>query len=252
MKDIKDTNRDMNTDAGVDTVGGAGGVPDGGAGIRVFLVDDHEIFRNGLKQLVDSEPDMEVVGEAGDGEAALQGLSSLSPDVIIMDIRMPGINGVETGQAILKQRPASRILFFSLYDSPDYVAKALEMGASGYILKDTSNKIFLNAIRTVFKGKFYFIGDVTDVLVKKYIDLQKTSGNKPSSNNEISLSKREEQILRMINDSQSTKEIAESLSVSVRTIEAHRLNILRKFQANNIEEVLATWKDTDPLKKNDL
>jgi len=215
---------------------------------KVFLVDDHEIFRNGLKQLVDSEPDMEVVGEAGDGESALQVLHTVSPDVIIMDIRMPGINGIETSEAILSRQPQSKILFFSLYDSPDYVAKALEMGASGYILKDTSNKIFLNAIRTVYSGKFYFIGDVTDILVKKYMDMRNASGQKSTANSEISLSKREEQILRMIDNDLSNKEIAESLNVSIRTIEAHRLNILRKFQTNNIEEVLASCKEADLLK----
>lgn len=204
--------------------------------IKVFLVDDHEIFRNGLKQLVDSEPDMEVVGEAGDGETALETLRSTTADVVIMDIRMPGINGVETSQMLLKREPRTRIVFFSLYDNPDYVSRALEMGASGYILKDTSNKIFLTAIRTVYQGKFYFIGDVTDVLVRKYIDLQKE--RKPATGSDI-LSKREEQILRMIHKDLSNKEIAEALDVSVRTIEAHRLNILRKFQANNIEEVLA-------------
>src|ERR1700753_1224321 len=96
--------------------------------IKVFLVDDHEIFRNGLKQLVDSETDMEVIGEAGDGETALGTLPSISPDVIIMDIRMPGINGVETSQVILKRKPESKILFFSLYDNPEYVARALESG----------------------------------------------------------------------------------------------------------------------------
>jgi DNA-binding NarL/FixJ family response regulator len=216
--------------------------------IKVFLVDDHEIFRNGLKQLVDSEPDMEVVGEAGDGETALDTLRSLRPDVIIMDIRMPGINGVETSQVLLKREPQARIVFFSLYDNPDYVAKALEMGASGYILKDTSNKIFLSAIRTVYNGKFYFIGDVTDVLVKKYIDLQKERNTRTSASGEVALSKREEQILRMINSNLSNKEIAEALLVSVRTIEAHRLNILRKFQVNNIEEVLARLDpNIDPL-----
>lgn len=218
------------------------------AKIKVFLVDDHEIFRNGLKQLVNSDPDMEVAGEAGDGETALQLLHTVSPDVIIMDIRMPGINGIETSEAILSRQPHAKILFFSLYDSPDYVAKALEMGASGYILKDTSNKIFLNAIRTVFGGKFYFIGDVTDVLVKKYMDMRNTSGHKSVSYADISLSKREEQILRMIDNDLSNKEIAESLNVSIRTIEAHRLNILRKFQTNNIEEVLASCKDADLLK----
>jgi len=216
--------------------------------IKVFLVDDHEIFRNGLRQLVNGEEDMEIVGEASDGEMALQILASITPDVIIMDIRMPGINGVETSQVILKQQPKSKILFFSLYDNPDYVVSALEMGASGYILKDTSNKIFLNAIRTVFNGKFYFIGDVTDVLVKKYIEIQKTSGNTVASRTEISLSNREQQILKMIDKNQSTKEVAESLNISVRTIEAHRLNILRKFKANNIDEVLGYCKDTNLLK----
>jgi DNA-binding NarL/FixJ family response regulator len=206
--------------------------------IKVFLVDDHEIFRNGLKQLIDSEPDMEVVGEAGDGETALEVLRALSPDVIIMDIRMPGINGVETSAILLKREPQVKIVFFSLYDSPDYVARALEMGASGYILKDTSNKIFLTAIRTVYQGRFYFIGDVTDVLVKKYIDLQRAVVTKAAPGGEISLSKREEQILGMIHRELSNKEIAETLMVSIRTIEAHRLNILRKFQASNIEEVL--------------
>jgi DNA-binding NarL/FixJ family response regulator len=216
--------------------------------IKVFLVDDHEIFRNGLRQLVNGEADMEVIGEAGDGETALQILPSLSPDIIIMDIRMPGINGVETSQVILAQQPQSKIIFFSLYDNPDYIVSALEMGGSGYILKDTSNKIFLNAIRTVFNGKFYFIGDVTDVLVKKYIEIQKASGNNIASNTEISLSKREQQILKMINNNLSTKEVAESLNISARTIEAHRLNILRKFKANNIDEVLTYCKDTDLLK----
>jgi DNA-binding NarL/FixJ family response regulator len=216
--------------------------------IKVFLVDDHEIFRNGLKQLVNGEADMEVIGEAGDGETALQILSSLSPDVIIMDIRMTGINGVETSQVILAQQPHSKIIFFSLYDNPDYIISALEMGASGYVLKDTSNKIFLNAIRTVFSGKFYFIGDVTDVLVKRYMEIQKTSGNHVASNAEISLSNRERQILKMINNNLSTKEVAESLSISTRTIEAHRLNILRKFKANNMDEVLSYCKDTALLK----
>jgi len=216
--------------------------------IKVFLVDDHEIFRNGLRQLVNGERDMEVVGEAGDGEEALQALSALVPDVIIMDIRMPGINGVETSQVILKQQPQSKILFFSLFDNPDYVISALEMGASGYILKDTSNKIFLNAIRTVFNDKFYFIGDVSDVLVKKYIEIQKTSGNTNTANTEISLSNREQQILKMIDNNLSTKEIAEALNISTRTIEAHRLNILRKFKANNMDEVLTYCKDTAMLK----
>ncbi|MGO4291631.1 response regulator [Chitinophaga sp. RAB17] len=216
--------------------------------IGVFLVDDHEIFRNGLKQLINSEVDMEVCGEASSGEDALQQLAAAAPDVIIMDIRMPGMNGLETSTLLLEKNPRGRILFFSLFDEPDYVAAALEMGASGYILKDTSNKIFLSAIRTIHQGKYYFIGEVSDILVKKYLDAkQSTPGN--GSTQEISLSRREEQIIRMISNGRNNKDIAESLNISIRTIEAHRMNILRKFQVNSIEEAVEYCKSAGMLKE---
>ena len=207
--------------------------------IAVFLVDDHEIFRNGLKQLINTEPDMEVVGEASTGEDAIQALVKSSVDVIIMDIRMPGISGLDTGKSVLKDNSKAKLLFFSLFDNPDYVLTALDMGASGYILKDTSNKIFLHAIRTVHNGQFYFIGDVTDTLVRKYHEQRNSvpeSVVAPVS--ETSLSKREQQIIRMIDQGVTNKEIAESLGISIRTIEAHRLNILRKFQVSTIEEAV--------------
>ncbi len=215
--------------------------------IKVFLVDDHEIFRNGLKQLIDREEDMEVVGEAADGETALEDLVTIIPDVIIMDIRMPGINGIETAEAILRLRANSKIIFFSLYDSPDYVTRALDMKASGFILKDTSNKIFLNAIRSVYAGRFYFIGEVTDILVKKYLDSRThTNANKLASPGSISLSRRELEIVKMTRDHLSTKEVAEILNVSIRTVEAHRQNILRKFHTKNMDEVLQAL-DSTPL-----
>ena len=214
----------------------------------VFLVDDHEIFRNGLKQLINSEADMEVCGEASSGEDALQQLAAASPDVIIMDIRMPGLNGLETSTLLLEKNPRGRILFFSLFDEPDYVAAALEMGASGYILKDTSNKIFLSAIRTIHQGKYYFIGEVSDILVKKYLDAKQSTPTN-SGPQEISLSRREEQIIRMISNGRNNKEIAESLNISIRTIEAHRMNILRKFQVNSIEEAVEYCKSAGMLKE---
>ncbi|MCF0056089.1 response regulator transcription factor [Dyadobacter sp. CY356] len=207
--------------------------------IAVFLVDDHEIFRNGLKQLINNEPDMEVAGEAATGEDAIEMLSKIAVDVIIMDIRMPGISGLDTGKSVLKDNSKARLLFFSLFDNPDYVLTALDMGASGYILKDTSNKIFLHAIRTVHNGQFYFIGDVTDTLVRKYHEQRHTSPESITAPlAETSLSKREQQIIRMIDQGVTNKEIAESLGISIRTIEAHRLNILRKFQVSTIEEAV--------------
>lgn len=216
--------------------------------IAVFLVDDHEIFRNGLKQLINSEPDMEVTGEASNGEDALHELSDKQPDVVIMDIRMPGINGLETSNALLKASPNTHILFFSLFDEPDYVAAALEMGASGYILKDTSNKIFLNAIRTIHGGKYYFIGEVSDILVKKYREARQSAVGVVQQVADVSLSRREEQIIRMVTGGLNNKDIAEELGLSIRTIEAHRMNILRKFQVNSIEEVIEYCKSQNLLK----
>jgi DNA-binding NarL/FixJ family response regulator len=209
--------------------------------INVFLVDDHEIFRNGVKQLVNNESDLQVVGEASSGEDALLQLVDTKPDVIIMDIGMPGINGLETSKALLKHNPATKILFFSLYDREDYVGSVLEMGGYGYILKDTSNKIFLNAIRTVHSGNYYFIGDVTDILVKKYKELFNVTPSLATSA-DLSLSKREQQILTMIHNGVNNKDIADGLGISIRTIETHRLNIMRKFKVNSIEEALEIAK----------
>lgn len=204
--------------------------------IKIFLVDDQESFRNGIKRLIESEPDMKVIGEARDGVSALEHLHTVRPEVIIMDVRLPGINGVEAARLLLEREPRAKIVFFTFYDNPDFIARALEIGAGGYILKNVDSKVFLNAIRTVYQGRYYFSGDVSDVLVRRYFDLKKDRG---SASGMVALSKREEQILRMIDKDLSNKEIAEALSVSVRTIEAHRLNILRKCQASNIEEVLA-------------
>lgn len=209
--------------------------------INIFLVDDHEIFRNGVKQLINNEADLQVIGEASSGEDALQMLPAAKPDVIVMDIGMPGINGLETSKALLKTNPEAKILFFSLYDREDYVGSVLQMGGYGYILKDTSNKIFLSAIRTVNSGHYYFIGDVTDTLVKKYKELYNSTPSLATVA-DLSLSKREEQILTMIHHGVNNKDIADGLGISIRTIETHRLNIMRKFKVSSIEEALETAK----------
>lgn len=213
--------------------------------IKVFIADDHEIFRDGVKQLISNESDMEVVGTASSGEEALELLKDNHADVVIMDIRMPGMNGLETSRAILKDNSNTHILFFSLYDRDDYVVTALEMGASGYILKDTSNKIFLKGIRAVSNGQFYFTGDVTDVLIKKYRELRniKSTPEISSSSIQASLSKREHQILNMIREGKTNKEIAELYTLSVRTIETHRMNILRKFNVSNFDELIKITGD---------
>ncbi|MBC7389701.1 MAG: response regulator transcription factor [Opitutaceae bacterium] len=216
--------------------------------IKLFLVDDHEIFRNGVKQLINSETDMTVIGEAASGEEAIQLLNTIEPDVIIMDIRMPGISGLDATKSILKPNSKSKLIFFSLYDREDYVSSALDMGAQGYILKDTSNKIFLSAIRAVNNGQYYFIGEVTDILVKKYQELKKnTSSDDISNSTNVKLSKREEDILRLIGLGISNKDIADNYGISIRTIETHRLNIMRKFKKNSIEEIIETTRKSGSI-----
>ena len=208
--------------------------------IKVFIADDHEIFRDGVKQLINNEIDMEVVGTAANGEEALELIIKNPPDVIIMDIRMPDLNGIETSKELLKASSALKIIFFSLYDREDYVSTALEMGAHGYILKDTSNKIFLMGIRAVFKGEYYFTGEVSDIIVRKYIEIknQKIPAENIAVSIHATLSKREMQILIMVRNGQSNKDIAETFGLSIRTVETHRLNMIRRFNVNSIEEVL--------------
>jgi two-component system response regulator DegU len=208
--------------------------------IKVFIADDHEIFRDGVKQLISNEADMEVSGTASSGEEALAMIVENIPDIVIMDIRMPGLNGLETSKAILKTAKDIHIIIFSLYDREDYVANALEMGAHGYILKDTSNKIFLNGIRAVHSGQYYFTGEVSDVIVRKYKAMKEERyvNDPPPAYASPSLSKRELEIVHMIRMGNTNKDIAEAFGLSVRTIEAHRMNILRKFKANNFDEVL--------------
>lgn len=172
----------------------------------------------------------------------------LNPDVIIMDIRMPRLNGIEASKLVLAKNPDARILIFSLYDNVEYVIQALDIGAKGYLLKDTSNKIFLDAIKSVNKNKFYYIGEVSNTLINYY----KTHGSispeaKRPGEIRDNLSKREIQILQLIKAGKNSKEIADLLGNNVRTIDAHRYNITLKFSAKIVEEVLEALENADSI-----
>ncbi len=208
---------------------------------KIILADDHEIFRNGVKELISKEPDLEVVGEASDGKAAIELAKSIDADLLIMDIRMPELNGIEASAELLKSNPEARIIIFSLYDNKDYVIRSLKVGAAGYLLKDTSNKIFLDAIRAVKNGDFYYIGEVSDVVIRHFKE-HKKNDEIPDQLVKVQLSKRESEILELIASGKNSKDTADELGVSVRTVDAHRQNILRKFAVNSIEEVLSKMR----------
>lgn len=207
--------------------------------IRVVLADDHDIVRNGIKQLLDKESDIDVIGEAADGEEAVRKVEELDPDVLVMDVGMPKMNGIEAIRALKEKGLETKVLILSMFDVEEYVLKAVEFGALGYVLKDADKAKFLDAIRTVYEGKKYYGHDISSFIVEKYLDtMSQTSIVKKKKQVDAELSNREISILSEIVRGKSNKFIAEEMGVSVRTIESHRLNMMKKLKVANVAEMV--------------
>ncbi|CAD5264547.1 MULTISPECIES: response regulator transcription factor [unclassified Imperialibacter] len=219
--------------------------------IRVVLADDHEIVRNGIKILLESEGDLEVVGEASDGQEALDKCKSKQPDILIVDINMPKMNGIETIRQLKAYSPSTKALVLSMHEDEEYILQSVEMGATGYLLKGSNKQEFLKAIHTVQKGEKYFTGDISNILVQHYLNLRnKTAATPtPQETGDNALTKREKEILSLIYKGESNKDIAEKLDKSVRTIETHRFNIMKKLDANNLAELLRKIDGDTSLKQ---
>lgn len=218
--------------------------------IRTVLADDHGVVRSGIKSLLESEGDIQVIAEAENGQEALKQVKAHAPDIAIVDIRMPVMNGLEAAQKIRQEAPKTRVLILSMHDDEDYVIQSVESGASGYLLKGSSKEEFLKAIRTVCAGEKYFSADVSRVFINNYLNARKPK--EPEVRDEqqpYDLTKREKQILRMLSEGISNKEIAEKLNKSIRTIETHRFNIMKKMRVNNVVELLKKVEEDKGLKK---
>ncbi|MBI0397229.1 response regulator [Cyclobacterium marinum] len=217
--------------------------------IKVVLADDHVVVRSGIKNLLENEGEITVVGEASNGKEAIVAVEKLNPDMLIIDIRMPEMNGLEATRELNKNPDAIKILILSMHDDEDYILQAIECGASGYLLKDTSKEEFLKAIKTINQGGKYFSGDISQVLVNNYLNIntKKTNPEKPIAN-DYDITKREKQILKMIANGIGNKEIATQLGKSIRTIETHRFNIMKKLKVNNVVELLKKIDDEPGLK----
>jgi len=198
--------------------------------LKILLADDHKIVRDGLKSLIKKEASMEVVGEADNGRKAVQLARDLEPEVIIMDISMPDLNGVEATRQILADSPDVKIIALSMHSDKRYVRAALSAGASGYLLKDSAFEELVEAIRTVNTGRFYLSAGIVGVVVKDYVGSQ---ANKDTLTSDI-LSAREREVLQLLAEGKRTKEIASDLHVSVKTIETHRQNIMQKLDIYTI------------------
>ncbi|RZT23279.1 MULTISPECIES: response regulator [Fictibacillus] len=195
--------------------------------ITILLVDDHAILRDGLKNILSFEDDMKVIGEAISGEEAIKLADELAPDVIIMDINLPGINGVETTAIIKSKNPNARILVLTMYTHDEYLLSALKAGADGYLLKDAPSEHVVDAINTVFRGESMITPRMTKKLVN--IHLQQTQFKKDESN----LTDREQEVLIGLVEGLSNKEIAEKLFISDKTVKIHVSKIFKKLEVKS-------------------
>jgi two-component system response regulator NreC len=198
--------------------------------IRVLLTDDHTLFRQGIRTLLSAESDMEVVAEAADGAEAVAQARQHRPDVVLMDIGMTGMSSFEATRLIRKERPETRVVFLSMYDDDEYLAECVTMGASGYILKESPAEQLLTAIREVHRGGSF----LTPRLLTRLVDDFRTQGREPIRQPRFgTLTKREREILKMLAEGQSVKEIASGFELSVKTVEAHKFNLMRKLDIHN-------------------
>jgi two-component system response regulator NreC len=198
--------------------------------IRVLLTDDHILFRQGVRTLLAAEPDLEVVGEAGNAADSISFARQLHPDVVLMDIGMAGMSSFEATRVIRKDRPETRIIFLSMYDDEDYLAESMEIGASGYILKECPAEQLLTAIREVHHGGSF----LSPRLLTRLVDGFRTQGRAPTRQPRFgTLTNRELEILKMLAEGRSVKEIATSFELSVKTVEAHKFNLMRKLDIHN-------------------
>lgn len=202
--------------------------------IRILLADDHKLMRSGLRLLIEQQPDLTVVGEAADGREAVALAKSLRPDVAVMDISMPNLNGIEAAQQITQSHAELAVIVLSMHPDESYVLRALKAGAKGYLLKDSAESDLITAVRAVARGKSFFSPAVSKVLLDDYIRKLKRSGAEDAYD---LLTPREREVLQLVAEGKSNKEVANLLNLSVYTVETHRSNIMQKLNLKGVPEL---------------
>lgn len=201
--------------------------------IKIILADDHQIVRHGLRSLLSAEPDMEVVGEADNGRAVVKLVQEKSPQVVIMDISMPDLNGIEATRQIMSEVPGIKVIALSMHSDSLFVLNMFKAGASGYLLKDCALEELVKAVRTVLNRKIYLSPGISDIVIKDFV-----IGWSPSESSAYSiLTTREREVLQLMAEGKNTNQIAESLCVSVKTVEAHRKQLMNKLDIHSVAEL---------------
>ncbi|WP_397444553.1 response regulator [Polaribacter sp. R77954] len=214
--------------------------------INVVLADDHVLVRDGIKALLEDQLDITVIDEASNGKEALQVISKNKPDVLIVDIRMPEMNGIEVVAEINKHHKKVKTLVLSMHDSEEYVVQSIQAGADGYLLKGSSKEEFLKAVHKVASGEKYFTGDVSTIIMSNFVNgnvTKKSVAKVEVKTLPFKLTKRERQILELVLELKNNKDIADELNISKRTAEVHRFNLMKKLAVKNLMELTNKAKE---------
>jgi two-component system response regulator NreC len=203
--------------------------------VRILLADDHIVMRNGLRLLLERQPHLQVVGEAADGRQAVALCESANPDVVIMDIAMPNLNGIEAARQIVNRNPRTAIAILSMHSDESYVIRALKAGARAYLLKDSAEADLLAAVRALTEGKSFFSPAISKILVEDYMRQLESRGAEDTY--EL-LTNREREILQLLAEGRTNKEVANMLNLSLYTVETHRTHILQKLNLHSVPELI--------------
>jgi DNA-binding NarL/FixJ family response regulator len=203
--------------------------------LRILIADDHDLMRHGIKNMLQSRPDWEICGEAHNGDEAIALTRNLKPDIAILDINMPNLNGLEAAKRIGKESPNTEVLILSLYSSDELTREIINVGAKGYILKSDSDRDLILAIETLARHKPFLTACAADLMLFNFNNGEPAGPNEPLRDR---LTTREREILRLLAEGKSSKEAAEALFISIKTVETHRSNIMRKLDTHSTSELV--------------
>ncbi|HEX5167607.1 MAG TPA: response regulator transcription factor [Cyclobacteriaceae bacterium] len=200
------------------------------AKIRIVLADDHPLIREGFKSLLNKSEKFEIIGEAENGKELIEIATRIKPDIILTDLKMPFVNGLEAIEKLSKEFPAMRFIVLTMHEEREYIVNALKIGASGYLLKTIEGAELEKAITTIYQGGKYFSPIVTNILAETV--------KRPDANEISEITAREKEVLDLVAQGNSTKQIADQLGISIRPVESHRINMLKKMKVNNTAELI--------------
>jgi DNA-binding NarL/FixJ family response regulator len=203
--------------------------------IRILVADDHEVVRRGLRALLEAHPELQVCAEAANGREAVEKAKQCKPNLVVMDIGMPELNGLEATRRILRALPQTEVLILTMHESEQVVREVLEAGARGYVLKSDAARDLVTAVKTLQQHKPFFTSRVAELVLKGYLGGVQADRAEPSL---PSLTPREREIVQLLAEGKSNKEVAAALEISVKTVEAHRANIMRKLNLHSISELV--------------